>query len=249
MNGLMERLLLPGIGLLLAALGARVVLRARGGTLSELAVGVWFLGIGVGLPILHRASVPGAVSPQLAPLLVAGAQALVAVAFCGLYLFAWRTFGPDCGWRRSLALAGVGACLATWLGIGWFEGFAPRGGGATLTMAATRAAGVVWAFVETSAYALRMRRRTRIGLADPVVANRFALWAVWMGMLLLGMGLTMAVRWMQIEHTAGRPVMAPGAIVALTRVGFAGFGLVAATAMWLSFFPPLRYQSWLRARA
>ena len=242
----MEDPALPLVGLLLAALGVRIVLHARSGTFPELAVGIWFVGIGIGLPIMHRASIPGGVPSELAPALIAFAQLLLALAFSGLFGFSCRTYGPDCAWRRGLAVLGVCACLASWLGIGWFEGFGPRGGVATLALALVRVAGVVWAFLETGRYALRMRRRARIGLADPVVANRFALWSVWMGILLLGMGVAVGVRWAQIELSAGRQLIDVEVIVSVTRVAFAVFGGVAATTMWLSFFPPQRYERWLR---
>lgn len=244
-----KNLVLPLVGLLLAALGARVLWRARRhSSVPELGVGVWFAGIGIGTPIMHRASIPGGVAPELAPVLIGLGQGLIALAFCGLFVFTWRTFGSDSGWRRNLARAGICACLATWAGVGWFEGFAPGAGPATLVLAGVRAVAVAWAFVETTQYAVRMRRRARIGLADPVVANRFVLWSVWTGSLLLGMGVAIGVRWTQIELGSGR-VVDVDALVSMTRVVFALFGLAASSAMWLSFFPPVRYQAWLRAES
>jgi len=238
---------LPFVGLMLVALGVRLLGRARRlANLPELAVGMWFVGMGLGLPIIHRATVPGGVPPDMAPALIAGGQGLVAVAFGGLYVFVWQTFGAATPWRRGLGLAGVGSCAATWLGAGLVEGFAPQGGPATLAMASIRIAGVAWAFAETTRYAALMRRRTRIGLADPVVANRFALWSLWTGTLLLGMVFTLTVRWMQIELHTGAAIDVDR-LVAATRVAFAGFGLVVSTAMWLAFFPPARYEAWLRA--
>ena len=46
-----------------------------------------------------------------------------------------------------------------------------------------RCAVLLWLFVESAIYAQRMRRRVRLGLGDPVVANRFTLWAIWTGAL------------------------------------------------------------------
>lgn len=237
------------VGLLLVALGLRLLSRARRlASLPELSVGIWFVGMGLGLPIIHRASIPGGVSPEVGPALVGFGQALVAIAFSGLYVFIWRVFGPTSSWRRNLAVAGVASGVVTWIGAGVIESFAPQGGPATLAMATIRIAGVAWAFGETTRYAALMRRRTRIGLADPVVSNRFALWSLWTGTLLLGMAFTVGVRWIQIELQRGGLEIDVDLLVASTRGVFAVFGLIVSSAMWLAFFPPARYEAWLRAQ-
>ncbi|HEY5657715.1 MAG TPA: hypothetical protein VIY27_07980 [Myxococcota bacterium] len=94
-----------------------------------------------------------------------------------------------------------------------------------------------WTLIESSLYYSRMRRRVGHGLADPVLANRFLLWAsygaasvattlVWMfGALVVAQG--------------GRYPFALDAIMV-------GFTLVSALSLWLAFFPPLVYRTWVR---
>jgi hypothetical protein len=104
---------------------------------------------------------------------------------------------------------------------------------------AARAATPCWLGLEAGRYYVRMRRRTRIGLADPVVTNRFLLWtfAAFFGFLMIWTSIPPAV--------LGN--LHPLSHVALASVGL--FGAASATCHWLAFFPPEAYQRRLRARA
>jgi hypothetical protein len=93
----------------------------------------------------------------------------------------------------------------------------------------SRSAALLWLFFESASYARSMRRRLRLGLADPIVANRFVLWAIWTGALAL------------------IPLFVLGLRAALAVLGAGGATAVAAG--WLAFFPPASYQRWIGARA
>jgi hypothetical protein len=94
-----------------------------------------------------------------------------------------------------------------------------------------------------------MRRRVALGLADPLVANRFVLWSVWTGALGFAALLLLAVRsrafWLQLHGVDPRVVM-PAAIP--ITAALAGIAVVCAgVAVWLAFFPPASYRRWVRA--
>lgn len=92
--------------------------------------------------------------------------------------------------------------------------------------------------------ALRFRRmyvkRLALGLADPVIANRFFLYAIWTGVLALMpvITITAAVAGDTIGIAWQEAVLRPMRLVAL----------IAATALYLTFLPPRRYIRWIEAR-
>lgn len=102
-----------------------------------------------------------------------------------------------------------------------------------------------WACFETSRYAIRTRRQVAIGLADPVTANRFLLWAVWTGVLSI---VPVIITWIRVSGFLEIP--GPGEpLTDSLKVIFAVLGstlLFSCGAVWLSFSPPARYVDWLR---
>jgi hypothetical protein len=101
---------------------------------------------------------------------------------------------------------------------------------------AAQLAAYLWASGEAAAYYAKLRRRQRIGLADPVVVNRILLWAVYGGAFAASQLVWMAVVAWSESLTALDPVM-----VALSVGG--------QLALWLAFAPPLPYRRWLAANA
>lgn len=93
-----------------------------------------------------------------------------------------------------------------------------------------------WTLAESALHYTRMRRRLAHGLVDPVVANRMLLWAVYGGMSLCS----------QLAYTTSIGVATfageyPFFLDALMSVP----SCFAALALWLAFFPPQAYKSWL----
>jgi hypothetical protein len=85
-----------------------------------------------------------------------------------------------------------------------------------------------------------MRRRVRLLLADPVVANRFLLWGFGAGAAGFGSALGGVVQW----WTGLPPLELPGLMLSSSL-----HGLAAAIAMWLAFVPNAAYTRWVRSRA
>jgi hypothetical protein len=167
---------------------------------------------------------------------------------CGLFalvfqgLFIWKVFRPEAAWAPAM----VGICFAfsaTALAGFWLNGTFST---AEIPMLwfwlelAGRTTGSCWLVVEAIRYYRLMRRRMQLGLADPVICNRFLLWAV-AGVCGVAMMLT-----------AVPPVIAPASdhpLMSLDIVAFSVTGIGFCVAYSLVFFPPERYLRWLGSRA
>ena len=95
-----------------------------------------------------------------------------------------------------------------------------------------------WTLCESGLYYGRLRRRLAHGLADPVLTNRLLLWSGYAGAMLAS-HLFLAVA-QSVAHTSG-------VYPALYDSFQAGLTLVACAALWLAFFAPEAYRSWLRS--
>jgi hypothetical protein len=225
-------------------LGLRLVLlarRTRG--LPEFLLGMGlFLMAGIGYPLgivaLRADGLPTSVRVALA---VANMLCLT-VGMSGVALFTHLVFHP--GGRGSLAaVAGVSlaycACLAgQGLGPGFEDYLANAYGPWRHSMNASIVCSS-WAGVESLRWWWTLRKRLRIGLADPVVVARFRLWAT--AMLTAALITLVSI----VLESIGIPMMgtAAGALV----VG--PLGLVIAGSLWLAFLPPAVYLRRVRARA
>lgn len=98
----------------------------------------------------------------------------------------------------------------------------------------------LWTAIEALHYWSMMRRRVSLGLADPLVANRFLLWAI-------ASLCTMASIWtVEIPTFLGYERLSLGAvhITTVTMIGTSVLGIITICTYWLTFFPP----DWYRAR-
>ena len=76
-----------------------------------------------------------------------------------------------------------------------------------------------------------MRRRLVVGLADPVVVDRFRLWAVSSSAITAGFLVFYMGRLWAENVATSVPVLTATSVV----------GLVAGVSMWLAFVPPAAY--------
>jgi len=93
-----------------------------------------------------------------------------------------------------------------------------------------------WTLIESGLYYARMRCRAEHGLADPMLVNRFLLWAVYGG---ASVGTSLV--WMFGALVVARGGRYPFALDAI----MVGFTVVSALSIWLAFFPPRLYRRWL----
>jgi hypothetical protein len=165
--------------------GVRIILRSRkDDSLPELAVGVALVAFcGVTQPLsVVRVALEGQIPPAANSLLQVISSFAAAFATLCLYLFTWRVFRPHAPWAALLFTGG--SALGLWAGAGaatlafYDSSFQPSLTGRWVALSAlSYAVCFAWAGAESFAYRARLRRRQRLGLADPLLVNRFLLWA------------------------------------------------------------------------
>lgn len=221
----------------------RLARRTRG--LPELLLGTGLVSLTfVTLPALALslgAHVGGRVFQTL--LFALGLAPVAGFAVCQ-YTFTALVFRPGRRWATLLcwlsglvsgigALGTVSARLAAWdadrvVGARW-----------GILLIAPFLIGMTWTGSESLVYHLRLRRRVPLGLADPVVCDRFRLWAIGNLGAVAGTAVvvaSLALGWRVVQHP-----------VPMLGIAFAGLSLSGA--WYLAFLAPPRYLAWVRARA
>jgi hypothetical protein len=230
----------------ITVVGVRLLLLARRTReLPELLLGGSFI---LGGTIGSVVEAGGMSASNLAEPAIAGSMLLVGKLFGVLgftcqALFIRRVFRPSEGWAVALVLAllaVMGIALAGFARHGTFDGSGMPHGFFFLELAA-RVAFPLWLCIESARYASLMARRLRLGLADPVVANRFVLWS-WMGGLSIVLLLT-SVPPLLLDRVSHATWLVGDTFV----LGVVGVTLSATN--WLAFFPPAAYRRRLLAHA
>jgi hypothetical protein len=253
--------LITGLNLLLnLVVGLRLLARARRGwPTPETTLALYFL-------VSAFASTPpqivvygGMSDPRLAVSeaasrgLLAFAVLAMAIGAAAIYVFTWRTFQPERLWAKAIVIAGCASLAIGYAIEAGFEGFAPvvfAGPGHWIGWAGRSAAmlGVAW---ESLRYWLQLRKRLRLGLADPVVTDRFLLWAIWAACATINLVADLASRSLYVllfgtvepvaEHLAA--LVMPTILVTMV------LGVVSAVTLFLTFFPVPAYQRWVSKRS
>lgn len=222
-------------------LGVRMFLLAlRSGGVPELALAVAFTfsgGLGAALQVVR----PLALGSELFQW--ASYAAVRVTMHLGLacpLLFTWRVFRPA---SRRAAAGFVAMVLASLVVL---QGYASSGAfgdplyrGAWFWIeAAIYGIGFGWCAAEPLRFHSLMRRRLRLGLAEPLVVNRFLLW----GLACCGaLGAILVPVSFELLALANET----GLIAGLS----ASCALVSLVAYALAFFPPRAYGLWLERRA
>jgi len=229
---------------LAGTIGTRLLLLARRtGGRPELALGLGLASLAfVTFPTTVLSVAVGFGWPALEKALFA--VGLVPVGFFAASLFAFtrEVFRPGSARARAVVWAAAlgAACLVA--GLGWARISQWQTGPVAdtrpwlLGLVTLFAVGLTWTAVESGRYWWSMRRRVGFGLADPVVANRFFLWALasCLAVVCLAVvGGSKAAGLVIVQHPLPR-----------LAVGLAGTGLVVC---WtLAFLPPEAYLRRLR---
>jgi hypothetical protein len=224
-------------------LGARLLemaRRTRG--LPELAMGTAFVASGgVGFALQIAAQTPDLLSPLASARAMAAGKLCVQLGVGCQALFTWRVFRPDRAWAArwfaavvvSLAAISAGYAASGHLGDPvysgvwfWLESLAQ--------MIATG-----WGAAEALRFHRLMRRRLRLGLADPVVTNRFLVWGVAIGAGVLAIAVGPLIHAIGVESPCTPYLLGLAGAVAVT----------SALGYWLTFFPPASYRHLVVRRA
>lgn len=229
-------------GLVSLVTGLRLlVLARRTRALPELTIGIGFV-VGVLLGFVPETLL---YSTQVVPDAWTGplthvAELSIRVCALAILVFTWRVFVPYAvhGVVVVIALATVMA-VSFWMAPGGLQHAETASERAWVqAWFVARTAALLWGTFEAGRYWLSSRRRAAIGLADPVVSNRFLLWGVAMGAASFLMGSMLLAPAFGLEASDIRWLLAESS-----------FGSLAAGAIWLTFFPPRAYRAWLEARA
>ena len=209
--------------------------------------------IGAGLLLPAAVALPfmaasGLSSPSISglnlPVLAIGLLGIAgSIAF--LMAFTWRVFHPS---SPAAAIFAIGTGLAALAVCGLFlhamvsapPTSSPRDihGPYSFAVRLLFEIWYAWMGIESLLEWSRARRRLALGLSDPVVVNRFALWGA------MGLALTFngAVA-MALESSGWDTMKDP-----LPAFWLALNGVVASALMFLTFVPPAGYLDWIRSR-
>ncbi len=239
--------IVPGIRLLMLARQTRQV--------PELWCGLYFVGAAFGLSLRLLGSSLHLDQPELAETVNSIGHYAFAAGAMAMSVFTLRVFHPSHLGARIFAGGTIAAIAATTTHtmVGGFASLETSN-----SIMATNFARLVptaWAFYESVRYWNTMVRRESLGLADPVVTNRFLLWSVWTGTVTLLPTIVLALRLVGLvaigDNEVDRRVMDDvlPRLLGLMRLTFALLAPIAAVALLLSFIPPARYLNWVRVRA
>lgn len=219
-----------------AWLGVRLLmLAARTREIPELACGLGLLLMGgIGYPLLAVSQQATGLSIPVRTLLVAVQMLCHVVGNTAFCIFVYRVFRPGVRWARALTTTTCAAVTLTILAqVAWpgIATFVESGAGAWRWHGAIAIGPLSWAGLESIAYHRRLRKRLALGLADPLITDRFRLWAI--GMFC---AVTITVTSVVLE-ILGTPMVSSafGGLVAGVM------GCAASVAMWLAFLPPRAY--------
>jgi hypothetical protein len=245
-------LLVVGSVVLCALVGTLVGLKllsiaAGSGKFPEFAIGV---GLFVYAAVSQTSLlVTQALGEEASLALRMGLTVLRIVAFfvtlLALSLFTWKVFGAESRWRQALTAGiAVSALISAGLSIwtSWLQLTAdvplPLVGKLGLTPLYVLTFG--WMSLESLRYYALMRKRQALGLADPVVTNRFLVWGAGEGIASLVVLVLFVVVLARGQMSVDDPVVSGCVTLA---------GLVNALVWWLTFAPPAAYLRWVQGDA
>lgn len=230
--------------LVIASIGVGIrllVVHRRSHQAPELLLGLMLLlSVGLGYPLMI---VSTRVDAETANRLLASSSLAVAVGFSCLMVFTWRVFRRNSAWGRAAALTGSGVLVGTavWDAIYVLSHAGSHLAGGEVTPqsvihAFTVMGAYLWASWESLHYRGMLKRRLRLGMADPVVCNRLLLWGL--------MGLAVSAG---ILLNVGAGVLGVSIVEnPLVLLGSSTTGMTQTILLVLAFAPPRAYLGWVR---
>jgi hypothetical protein len=227
-----------------AIVATRLLLLARRSREApELLLGLAILGtavLGYGVLIasqIVRLQAAPAI-PDVAISLSAVGKVLHDLGVVFFLLFVLKVFRPTERWARALA---GGAALLLWVGVSWGMSIGslrvePVGSVPWLCEYVVIWSYPLWLTAESLRYWRLMRRRSALGLANPLVTNRFVLWGI--GSLFTAVAIwTASAPFFFIDRPELMQALAP-----TIHLATATAGLVSISCSYLAFLPPAWYR-------
>jgi len=197
------------------------------------------------IPLAGVGRIPGVAESLPGRTCFALGMGSIAVASWLLIAFTQQVFRPGAAWAKAFAVAvsGVVAAAVVWISSVNFTGatvaeIVPRMRPGTLALIGCMFVCFGWASAESFQYYGALRRRLALGLADPVVVDRFYLWGVSSG----ANTLLLAV----LLYCAGSGMVIMRDPFSLTAI--AAVGTLMSAAWYLTFLAPYRYLAYVRSR-
>ena len=174
-------------------------------------------------------------SPELSRLLYIAASGAATFGSAAVASFTMAVFHAGPAARRAAGFV-IAMLAASWLGIVATDDLDLRRLPGLYRNANSflQIAIFLWASLESLAFWRMMRRRALLGLADPLVTHRFALWGIALGVGAANLSASFVGLVLRRAPT--------GVIELAIGVG----GVVCALALMLAFLPPRRYRAFIR---
>jgi hypothetical protein len=233
-------------------LGVRLMLLAlRSRQLPESLLAIHFLlccGLGYLLLVTALSAVnePGLLpAPVVTGMIAVGTFGSCVGVFGGIW-FNCLVFRRDEPWARGLVALAAVTLTTGYIGYGVSGGFTHgRFEGFWFWLYyGTFAVGAAWVMAEPLRYYGVMRKRLRLGLAEPSVTNRFLLWGIGsVGRFLMVVGGAIP----PVVFAGQKTELVPGS-VSFILIAIALVGLGVATSHWLTFFPTQGYVRFIERR-
>lgn len=161
-----------------------------------------------------------------------------------IYAFTWQVFRPNEAWGKAVVVSGSLLMFVSLVLSAVALTGAPPDASSTAVARNGMFVGMtgysgcfLWSAIEGFVHHRNAKRRLAIGLADPVVVNRFLLWGFF------GVAATLINVSSFIGNAIGvDPSRSPLVLVPMGVLGFA-----ASVAMYLAFLPPASYLARVRA--
>jgi len=234
-------------GLISLAVGWRLTLQLfrlarHTGEMPEHMLALTFGGLFcVGFPLGAASRAPGLVETHEGSLLFGLAVLGMCTGIAALNRFPQIVFRPDTLWAIALSrlitivgvISGVGCVIAVASAASqaqMVEAIEPW----SIALMGSVAAPFGWNAVESTLYYWSMKKRARLGLADPVTTHRFLLWALASGTATAQIAAVISLR------ATGMPVLSP-----LPMSIIASCALLSSICWSLGFFMPGSYRDWL----
>jgi hypothetical protein len=209
--------------------------------LFSMGFGYLLCALGSALVLLSQAP-----SPRLVAALLGAGNAFSAIGLACAMLFEWRVFAPGARWPLGLGGGFVAAMAIGWIGSAATRAF-ETGSYANpwfLLLNASMLGINLWVGIEPLVYHAKLRRRVQLGLAEPLVVDRFLLWGI--GSLARAALIVMGPfgEWLVPGlDEAGRRVFTTASLWLASALG-----LTTTLAYWLTFNPTAAYARWVERR-